>query len=372
MLYNPLNLSYHFMTVEINRKRVGKHLLFWMVFGCYAVLDFSWDMRSSYDWRMALPLLTQIPVTIIMVYINLYVLMPRFFYTKRYVAYGFVLTLLMLGVELICQTANVTVWMPWMMAHHVPGVTQEDLIFLRPICIFQATTQFYPVVALTMLFKLRNNAFDNEKKLRELEHEKFNAELHSLKAQLHPHFFFNTLNSIYSLSLKKSERSPGIVLRLSELMRYMLYEANASSVLLTDDLSHLTNYIGIEQTRFADRLDLSFQYSGDLDKKTITPLLLLPFVENAFKHGLVNELDKAWITIDLKVVGSQLYFKTANSYPGCDIAGNCKGVGLKNVRRRLTLAYPDRYELNIIEQDHVYSVDLKLQLYEQDQMRHSG
>jgi two-component system, LytTR family, sensor kinase len=360
------------MTVHIDRKRAGTHLLFWVVFTCYAILDYSWDMRANLDWRNALPLFTQIPVIVAMVYTNLYALMPRFFYPKRYIAYGCMLLLVMLGAELICQFFNVQYWTPWMLAHHVPGVTREDLVFLQPICILQATTQFYPVVALTMLFKLRNNAFGHEKRLREMEHEKFNAELHSLKAQLHPHFFFNTLNSIYSLSLKKSERSPAIVLRLSELMHYMLYEANASTVLLTDDLLHLTNYIGIEQTRFSDRLDLSFQYSGDLEQKTITPLLLLPFVENAFKHGLVDELDKAWITIDLKVVGSQLYFKTANSCPGDCKPDASKGVGLSNVRRRLALAYPHRHELNIVRQDQVFSVDLKLQLYEQDQVRHSG
>jgi two-component system LytT family sensor kinase len=360
------------MTVHIDRKRVGIHLLFWLVYSCYTILDYSSDNRSHLDLRNALPLFTDIPVSMVMVYINLYGLMPRFFYTRRYFTYGSILFLVMLGAELICQFISVQIWIPWLLLHHVPGVDVDDLNFFRPVCILQAAMQFYPVVALTMLFKLRSNAFQNEKRLREMEHEKFNAELHSLKAQLHPHFFFNTLNSIYSLALKGSERSPAIVLRLSELMHYMLYEASAPTVLLTDDLLHLNNYIGIEQTRFADRLDLSFQYSGDIEQKAITPLLLLPFVENAFKHGLVNELDKAWITIDLKVVGSQLYFKTANSYPEHCKPDSFKGVGLSNVRRRLELAYPGRHELNIVQQDQVFSIDLKMQLYEQDQVRHSG
>jgi two-component system LytT family sensor kinase len=354
------------MTVHINRKRLGIHLLFWLVYTCYALLDYSWDNRTNFDIRFGISLFTEIPVIMALVYFNLYRLMPRFFYSKRYFAYGGTLFLFMMIAELICQFISVRVWIPWQLAHHVPGMTMDDLNFFQPICIMQAATQFYPVVAVTMLFKLRNNALQHEKRLREVEHGKFNAELHSLKAQLHPHFFFNTLNSIYSLTLKKSEQSPAIVLRLSELMHYMLYEANAPTVLLADDLLHLTNYIGIEQTRFADRLDLSFQYSGDIDQKTITPLLLLPFVENAFKHGLVNEPDKAWITIDLKVAGSQLYFKTSNSYP-CPDAGNpasFTGVGLNNVRRRLELTYPDRHELKIVQQDQVFSVDLKLQLYE--------
>lgn len=357
------------MDSRINIRRVGNHLLFWTVYTLYEFFNYSWDNRMGLEFRYAVYLWTDIPLMAILVYTNLYGLMPRYFYTRRYVLYIGLLITAMLAAGVCCWFMAVHVWLPWLHAHSLPDAMFGEAPL---VCILQNFIELYPVMALTMLLKIRNNDYTNEKRLRAIEHEKFNAELNSLKAQLHPHFFFNTLNSIYSLTLKRSEQSPAIVLRLSELMHYILYEANGATVLLENDLHHLKNYIGIEQTRFADRLDLSFQYSGDIEQKTIVPLLLLPFVENAFKHSLVNELDKAWITIDLKVSGTQLFFKTANTYQSPAAAPTHTGVGLNNVRRRLELTYPGRHELHIAQQENVFTVDLKLQLYEPDQVPHSG
>jgi LytS/YehU family sensor histidine kinase len=191
-----------------------------------------------------------------------------------------------------------------------------------------------------------------------LEQEKLSTELAWLKAQINPHFFFNTLNSLYSLTLARSEKSAEMVLRLSHLMRYMLYEASANTVSLKDEIAYIENYISIEQMRFADRLDLSFQYSGDTSGQLISPLLLLPFIENAFKHGIRDS--SGWITINLKVDDNFLYLKVENSYT-IPVKAKEPGLGLANVKRRLELAYPGKYELNIRQSENIYSVDLKLQ-----------
>jgi LytS/YehU family sensor histidine kinase len=204
-------------------------------------------------------------------------------------------------------------------------------------------------VAVTVLIKMMFDANAREKKLREIEKEKFTAEMGLLKAQINPHFFFNTLNSLYSLTLARSEKSAEMVLRLSHLMRYMLYEASANTVSLKDEIAYIENYISIEQMRFADRLDLSFQYSGDTSGQVISPLLLLPFIENAFKHGIQDS--SGWITI---------YLKVENSYT-IPVKAKEPGLGLANVKRRLELAYPGKYELNIRQSENIYSVDLKLQ-----------
>jgi LytS/YehU family sensor histidine kinase len=180
-----------------------------------------------------------------------------------------------------------------------------------------------------------------------------------LKAQINPHFFFNTLNSLYSLALARSGQSAAVVLRLSDLMRYMLYEASANTVLLKDEITYLENYISIEEMRFADRLDLSFQYSGDIAGKSISPLLLLPFIENAFKHGI--EDSSGWITIDLKVIDHRLYMKVENSFTAPAKAQK-PGLGLPNAKKRLELAYPGKYELHISQNDDIYSVELMIQL----------
>jgi LytS/YehU family sensor histidine kinase len=139
----------------------------------------------------------------------------------------------------------------------------------------------------------------------------------------------------------------------------MLYEASAHTVLLKDEITYLENYIGIEQMRYVERLDLSFQYSGDIAGKSISPLLLLPFVENAFKHGI--EDSSGWITIDLKVIGTALYLKVENSFT-LPAKPKKPGLGLLNVKKRLDLAYPGKHELHINQNDDIYSVALTLQL----------
>jgi two-component system LytT family sensor kinase len=265
---------------------------------------------------------------------------------------------LLLG-GLMERVSGWAVWMPWDKIHEPLAYRAENKSFWIPVKIVRNAVEDFSVIILTMVIKLMRNSYLDEKRLREIEQEKFSAEMGLLKAQINPHFFFNTLNSLYALTLKGSEQASKVVLRLSDLMHYMLYDANANKVLLRDEIIHLENYIGIEQMRFADRLDLSFQYSGDLDGKMIAPLLLLPFIENAFKHGIAD--DSGWITISLKVAGSKLFLKVENSYPA-HTKLKTGGLGLSNVKRRLELIYPGKYELNINKNNDFFEVDLKLDL----------
>ena len=139
----------------------------------------------------------------------------------------------------------------------------------------------------------------------------------------------------------------------------MLYDTGGNKVLLTDEITHLGNYIGIEQIRFDGRMELSFQYSGEIEGQWIAPLLLLPFVENAFKHGVEN--NAGWVTIDLKVSGKRLYLKVENSFAET-VNQRSPGLGLRNVRRRLALLYPSHHELSIKQDNNIYQVDLKIDL----------
>ena len=361
------------------------HILFWMVYIIYELIDQGWSNKDSMGIMDSMDSIviqytpqiwTDTLLTILIVYVNLYFLMPRYFRSRQYVRYTAGLFILMLAGGFLSRYLTYLIWIPWDKTHCPKDYAMEAKNFFIPLRILRNSIEFYPIVAVTMLLKIGNNSFKNEKRLREMEQEKFNAELNFLKAQIHPHFFFNTLNSLYALTLKKSERSPEMVLRLSDLMHYVLYETNAHFVPLATDIKHLKNYIGIEELRFGDRLELSFQYSGDIEGKLIAPLVLLPFVENAFKHGLRNETEKAWIIIDIKVSGNKLYFKAENSCGintgelGKDLKGeiahNGKGLGLVNVRRRLELNYPGKHELHIESGDAFFRVDLKLQLDEQN------
>ncbi|WP_158797920.1 sensor histidine kinase [Pedobacter sp. L105] len=348
------------MKRQISYQTIVMHLLFWLAFISYQAISNGWEDTDQLSFKLSQQLFTlTIPVTILLTYFNLYVLMPVFYYHQKYLAYAAGILLLLLSGGLLQRYIAYTFIIPWEQFHNPVRYQQENKHFWIPVRILRLAIESYPVVALTMVIQLMHNAYNQEKNLREIEKEKFSAEMGLLKAQINPHFFFNTLNSLYALTLKGSDKASKVVLRLSELMHYMLYEARADKVFLKDELSHLENYISIEQMRFADRLDLCFQHSGDISGKMIAPLLLLPFVENAFKHGITD--DAGWITINLKVIGNQLFLKVENSYPK-NVNKSVHGLGLINVKRRLELTYPDSYDLQFIQNNEIFEASLKLEL----------
>lgn len=330
-----------------------------MAYVLYMALHEAWMDRDQLTFSLAPQFLTDIPISILLTYINLYILMPAFYYRKRFANYVVTLSLLLLAGGVLDRYFTYLVWVPWDKLHDPVAYQAENKSFFIWVRILKNAVETYPLVAVTMLIKLMRNANEQEKYLREVENQRHSAEMGLLKAQLNPHFFFNTLNSLYALTLKGSDIASGVVLRLSELMHYMLYDSNYNQVGLSEEIKHLENYINIEQLRFADRLDVTFRHSGEITGKTIAPLLLLPFVENAFKHGIDNDFNR--IAISLKVEGARLFFKMENS---CQLTDQPKrnGLGLVNVKRRLQLVYPDRHELIIQKIGETFEVDLKLLL----------
>ncbi|QCR25089.1 two-component system sensor protein [Pontibacter sp. SGAir0037] len=214
--------------------------------------------------------------------------------------------------------------------------------------------------------KLAKHWYQKNQLNLKLEHEKLTAELQLLKAQVHPHFLFNTLNNLYSLTLTHSAEAPEVVLKLSGLLRYMLYEGNVPKVPLSKEVKLITDYLELEKMRYGNRLDLSVNLSGDFDGKLIAPLLLLPFLENSFKHGASEHLDQAWVSLDLSVRENKLKLKLMNALPEASAltAGGVRsgGIGLQNVQKRLQLIYPDQHELKIIREAEVFIVTLVLYL----------
>lgn len=345
---------------QVKYQTVVQHLLFWMAYLLSLAISYDWENTDQLTFKLVPALFTTtIPITIFLTYINLYLLMPAFYYRQKYVDYAVSLLIALFAGGLLIRFTTHIFILPWEQIHNPVRYKQENKNFWIPIRILRISFIPFPVIAITMLIELMRNAYRQQKNLRELEKEKFSAEMGLLKAQINPHFFFNTLNSLYGLTLKGSDKAPKVVLRLSELMHYMLYETRSDRVLLEKEISHLENYISIEQMRFADRLDLSFLYSGDISGKMIAPLLLLPFVENAFKHGIAN--DAGWITITLKVIGNSLYLKVENSYP-LNAKQTGHGLGLVNVKRRLELTYAGNYELLLAKNNDFFEAGLKLNL----------
>jgi LytS/YehU family sensor histidine kinase len=197
----------------------------------------------------------------------------------------------------------------------------------------------------------------NEKKI--LENTNLNAEINFLKSQINPHFLFNTLNGIYSLAHNQSNQTEKAILKLSDLMRYVLYESGTEKVELAKDIQYLTNYVDLQRLRLSSKITIQYNVKGDLDGYYIAPLLLISFIENAFKHG-ISYTNSSFIQIEVSVFEETLTLFVEN--PIVETNSFAGGVGLKNVTRRLDLLYPEKHSLNIVNNGHLHVVNLKLNL----------
>ncbi|MDY8138219.1 sensor histidine kinase [Aquimarina sp. 2201CG5-10] len=201
--------------------------------------------------------------------------------------------------------------------------------------------------------KLKTKILEAQLKLKE-------QELQYLKMQIHPHFLFNTLNTMYGFALKKSEETPEMILKLSNLLDYLLYQVDKPFVLLKDEMDHIKDYISLEKMRFSDTLDISMNYEEMDDSIEIAPMLLLPFVENSFKHGQIRN-KKLSIIIDLKYEDNKLFFDIKNSIHNTPESSN-KGIGLPNIKKRLSTLYKDTHVLKIDKDQEWFKVNLKLNI----------
>lgn len=193
------------------------------------------------------------------------------------------------------------------------------------------------------------------------EKENISSQLQLLKAQVQPHFLFNTLNTIYAFALEQSTKTPGLVLKLSSLLSYMLYECE-EEVRLDKEVEIMKNYVDLEKERYGDAIDISWSVEGEIKDTYIAPLLLLPFIENAIKHGMSEQLTHCWLSVDLMVEKNKLRCKIVNSKNDLPVESKKKGIGIENARRRLQFLYPDQHELKISDEGnfHVVSLDLNL------------
>ncbi|MBE9662947.1 histidine kinase [Mucilaginibacter myungsuensis] len=208
--------------------------------------------------------------------------------------------------------------------------------------------------------KLMKCFYERQQAALILEKEKANAELQMLKAQLHPHFLFNTLNNIYSFTQEVSEKASGMIMGLSQLLRYILYDCSKPLVPLDKELKMIKDYFQLESTRYDDGLDLSIQMPKFTDH-LIAPLLLLPFVENAFKHGASQVTEHPWISLAVHIYNNELSMKLINGKPAT-ISNMNPGIGIANVHKRLELLYPGKHKLVINDEEEMYVVNLTITL----------
>lgn len=236
---------------------------------------------------------------------------------------------------------------------------QESPISNRPRMV---TFSLLLICAISASASLAVHYYKQETIRKSFESEKLTGELQFLKSQINPHFLFNVLNNMYGLSLKKSDLLPDSILKLSGMMRYMLYESEDKEVPLKNEISYLDSFIDLQKLRLANRIDISFLKEGAIDDKRISPMILIPFVENAFKHGITHN-GNSYIFIYLKIDGDTMIFKTDNPFTGHKAKDKASGVGVQNVQRRLALLYPQRHSLKKEIQDDRYICTLVVQLH---------
>jgi two-component system, LytTR family, sensor kinase len=332
--------------------RVLQHVLFWVAHVIfYGTLYGSFQENYVQTYTEEL---IYLPVKMAFTYFTLYVLLPKFLLKGDYLAFftGFILASFLAGIvqRYIAFTFHYPIYYPEALS---------DPFFVAPK-IAKTFAAMYPVAFSAVAIKLLKYWYTNQKAQQILTKEKLEAELKFLKTQIHPHFLFNTLNNLYALTLKKSDKAPETVLKLSELINYMLYECRSDEVALSKEIKFIQNYIDIEKMRYGDKLDVDLRVTGDVGERKIAPLILLPFVENCFKHGASENLQQSWVKVTIDSHADHMVIKVENSKTADNSIKREEGIGIRNVKRRLDLLYPDKHELKIMDGTETFLVILSI------------
>ena len=320
---------------------ICRHIIYWM--GGFAF--FFLIVRIWEPFPAALEIATIIILPgFIPVYLHIYIF-NIFFEQRKYALYVVTLILVIIGAQFLTDIlVQVVINDP---DTHTSGA---------------GTAIFF--IVFTTAFKYYKKGIKQQYRLQEAESKQLQTELALLKSQVNPHFFFNTLNNLYALSLDRSERVPEVILKISDLMRYVLESSNNKMVELNREIIFLQNYLSLEKLRLSTNSDVKFNVAGQTDGKTIAPMLLIPFIENSFKHGVSASTSSNYVLMDLKIEGNELFFSIENNKQENYRANeqSSSKSGLKNVTRRLELLYPNRYKLNIEENKKSYKVNLQIKL----------
>lgn len=282
------------------------------------------------------------------IYLKVYWLIPTYLVPKKYIQYTIFLILLIIVWGLFVGTVE-----PWIDKHWFNEVDEKK------VTPFNGVFAMMFIMLITTLLNLSYRWFIQLSRIKQIENDRLQLELSLLRNQINPHFFFNTLNNLYALSLEKSDKSPDIILKLSEMMRYTIYDCKEETVSIASEVSYLENFIALQKMRHHNRGQISFEKEINNKRLQIAPMILIVFLENAFKHGFDLLEKDAFLKIKLTVKEQQLHYYIENNFSSID-QNNSIGIGLENVKRRLSLIYPNTHELHITNSATVFRVDLKL------------
>lgn len=344
------------------QKNTVLQILFWGSFWVLvpALLAGNWDKADRFVVRNLVVLVG----IIIVVWTNMELLLPRLFFKNKQVAY------VLAGLALLLAVVWLVDWelAPWADYFHRPqprgkGGDRDGLSARQWMRILSEAMPYFTALIGSALFDIAAYARRKEKEMAVLRSEKLESELKFLKSQVNPHFLFNALNNIYTLSVLKSDAAPENLLKLSAMLRYVLYDCKEATVPLGKEIEYLRHFIALNLLKDSRGLNVKAQLDESRPHLRIAPMLFIPFVENAFKHSKVEDLANGWIDIQLKTEENAVVLEVKNSLPKEGFTKNeAGGIGLENVRRQLELLYPNRHELRIGKTETAFEVYLKIQL----------
>ena len=342
------------------RRSLFQHITFWLiVVSTYAIS--AWGYRDNFQQAIIYEAL-YLPARMLAVYFNWFLWMPKKLYRNQVGEYllGIVLVIFLLATlqrYLMYYWAYATFFPTWQMQ------SSGAFVFFRVV---QNMVVIATPVALSTGMKLFLDWYHQKNRAQQLEQEKVAAELQYLKSQINPHFLFNTLNNIYGLAIERSAKVPTLLLKLSDLLSYSLYESGGKFVEISRELQLIKDFIALEMERSDNRVRVEWGVKEEsLQGIEIAPLLLMPLVENAFKHGTREEIRQAEIVLQLEKNAGQLFFRVRNTVPEEKPSSQEEsGIGLANVKRRLAILYPKQHDFSIQEKANSFEVTLKVDLHE--------
>ncbi|MEM1258861.1 MAG: histidine kinase [Bacteroidota bacterium] len=355
------SLKYYLDVVLQNR--LATHLLFWM--GLVTIFISLASLNSGTIKANVANYLALLPAQIGAAYLLNYYQIPKQLLKKRYFSFfvGFILSIYFFTV--IGRLSIIYIAEPFFRENF----TQESLAEILSDSAYLFSVYFpsvYIYALIMLLIKAFQNRFKEKHKIEVLQKEKAFNELRFLRGQIQPHFLFNTLNNLYGLTLAKSDLAPEVVLKLSEILDFILHQGNEPQIEIKKELELLNAYIELESLRHGDKLSVTFHHEIDNENVTLAPLLILPLVENSFKHGISPIKDTSEIVLDLKVSGGNLNFMAKNQKGHNRSMGPIKpsnsGIGITNLKRQLELNYPKKHDLRVFEDKENFEVQLELEL----------
>jgi hypothetical protein len=343
-------------------KKNSSTLVIWHVLGCvsFLILPVVLSPRPQHMPLFGRPILRDTLANFLMLiifYLNYYLFIPKLYFKGKNISYGL---LILLGFTCIVLLPGIlTGHLPWdpkppPPGGHGPGPMNDDFSFLNPVR--HSMFLYIAVILFSILLRVRM-------KLQDTESLRHNAEVGTLKNQINPHFLFNTLNNIYAFAIReKSPNTASSILKLSGMMRYVVTETNQDLVPLVKEIKYTNDYIDLQKMRLTETVQLSYTVTGNIKDQKIAPVILMPFIENAFKHG-VNPDKESTINIRIEINDRFLELNVENQkVKSTQELHTESGVGIENTKARLEHLYPKKYILSISETDEYYHVKLKLEL----------